>query len=283
MMWNVTGQCNYRCPMCWDPFKQINDFNTKEMLNIADEIAEKKPDAVILTGGEPLLRDDLFEIADRLYQNGVHCIKLCSNGAMLNERWTAFKNSNISEIHISFDETIHQESIVHKNVIDIAKKTNKKLVLMYLIKSTEVNGLKKVAAFARDIGAFMSYQFMVAGGSAKTAWNDGLSYDAVLKYFTKLSEFNKANKDVLELYTTTYFYLSKNYYLNNNRPDICGAGSDFMVIAPNGEQQSCYWKIRHKSHTSCKECFSAACLVWFRYTSRVRQIVNLVQITKGSR
>ena len=100
MMWNVTGQCNYRCPMCWDPFKQINDFNTKEMLNIADEIAEKKPDAVILTGGEPLLRDDLFEIADRLYQNGVHCIKLCSNGAMLNERWTAFKNSNISEIHI---------------------------------------------------------------------------------------------------------------------------------------------------------------------------------------
>ncbi|MGH7544561.1 MAG: radical SAM protein, partial [Gemmatimonadota bacterium] len=68
--WNLTRLCNLKCVHCYieaGPLKKgelKGELSTEECLRVVDGIAEVNPNALlILTGGEPLLRKDVFQIA----------------------------------------------------------------------------------------------------------------------------------------------------------------------------------------------------------------------------
>ena len=64
--WNVTYQCNLRCAHCYIRAlaeRSPEELTTPEALRVARELAEIGVPLVIFSGGEPLLRKDLFEIA----------------------------------------------------------------------------------------------------------------------------------------------------------------------------------------------------------------------------
>ncbi|MBI3270738.1 MAG: radical SAM protein [Planctomycetes bacterium] len=88
--WNLTRRCNLRCVHCYLPAGKENDsshaeLDTAELFRVADGIAEVNPEAlVILTGGEPLLRPDLFELARRLSGHGM-LVVLGSNGVGIDD------------------------------------------------------------------------------------------------------------------------------------------------------------------------------------------------------
>ena len=67
-IWNVTGRCNLNCKYCWDIFKRENEMDTLKAKEIIDKISCDKCRMLLFTGGEPLVRTDLFELisyADR--------------------------------------------------------------------------------------------------------------------------------------------------------------------------------------------------------------------------
>ena len=64
--WEVTRNCNLSCIHCraaatCGPY--TGELDTPAALKLLDEIARTGNPIVILTGGEPLLREDIFEIA----------------------------------------------------------------------------------------------------------------------------------------------------------------------------------------------------------------------------
>ncbi|NIU08898.1 MAG: radical SAM protein, partial [Phycisphaerae bacterium] len=64
--WEVTRTCNLSCIHCRaasvdKPYP--NEFTTEECFKLLDEVAAFASPIMILTGGEPLLRPDIFEIA----------------------------------------------------------------------------------------------------------------------------------------------------------------------------------------------------------------------------
>ena len=63
--WNLTRACNLRCPHCYmeGGTRAANELSTAECLSLIDELKDLGTEMLILTGGEPLLRKDLFEIA----------------------------------------------------------------------------------------------------------------------------------------------------------------------------------------------------------------------------
>ena len=63
--WNLTRACNLRCPHCYmeGGTKAENELSTVECLSLIDELKDLGTEMLILTGGEPLLRKDIFEIA----------------------------------------------------------------------------------------------------------------------------------------------------------------------------------------------------------------------------
>ena len=69
MSWNLTRRCNLECAHCYlSAFAGADtrgELSTDECRRVLDEIALVNPNVfLILTGGEPFLRRDLFAIAE---------------------------------------------------------------------------------------------------------------------------------------------------------------------------------------------------------------------------
>ena len=59
--WQITSQCNRKCQYCYGPRMEY-EISTKEALKIVDIFEEIGVKVVGITGGEPLLRNDIIDI-----------------------------------------------------------------------------------------------------------------------------------------------------------------------------------------------------------------------------
>ena len=85
----LTARCNFSCPMCYVHMtpEQVKasgrqELTAKQWLDIARAARDKGMLFVLLTGGEPLVRKDFFEIYDGMREMGL-LISINSNGSML--------------------------------------------------------------------------------------------------------------------------------------------------------------------------------------------------------
>lgn len=85
--WNLTKKCNLKCPHCYMEAgrRAENELSTSECLALIDELKALGTEMLILTGGEPLLRKDIFEIACYASQHGIWVV-MGTNGVLVNDR-----------------------------------------------------------------------------------------------------------------------------------------------------------------------------------------------------
>jgi MoaA/NifB/PqqE/SkfB family radical SAM enzyme len=80
--WNITRKCNLQCGHCYlpatyasaglRPLDSSPELTTPECLDVIDQIARVNSEVMlILSGGEPLLRDDVFKLADYASKKGM--------------------------------------------------------------------------------------------------------------------------------------------------------------------------------------------------------------------
>lgn len=110
--WNVTRKCNLCCPHCYLPALDgtgtdtFEELRTEEALQVIDQIALVNPEVMlILSGGEPILRKDIFELAEYASGKGMMVV-LGSNGLLINDQ-IAFqlRQRGVSGVSISLDST----------------------------------------------------------------------------------------------------------------------------------------------------------------------------------
>jgi AdoMet-dependent heme synthase len=104
--WEVTRRCNLSCLHCrasaeFGPYE--GELTTTEGLTLLNQIRETGQPVVILTGGEPLLRPDIFELARHGHSLGLRMV-MAVNGTLLDlETAGKLKESGIQRISISMD------------------------------------------------------------------------------------------------------------------------------------------------------------------------------------
>ncbi len=104
--WEVTRSCNLSCLHCRaaaerGPYE--GEFTTQECFGFIDEVAAFSSPVLILTGGEPLLREDIFEVAAYVKRKGLRAV-MAVNGTLLDaEKATAAKQAGIQRVSISLD------------------------------------------------------------------------------------------------------------------------------------------------------------------------------------
>lgn len=87
-VFEVTQRCNHDCPHCYNAWKNPVDYpdgelDTAQTLAILDKmLRETGAEMVSISGGEPLLRRDIFEVVDFLVERSV-AVNLISNGSLL--------------------------------------------------------------------------------------------------------------------------------------------------------------------------------------------------------
>ncbi len=87
VIWNLIRRCNLTCLHCYSISADIDfpgELSTEEVFRVMDDLKAFRVPALILSGGEPLLRRDIFQIAERAKALGFY-VALSTNGTLIDE------------------------------------------------------------------------------------------------------------------------------------------------------------------------------------------------------
>ena len=68
VIWNLIRRCNLTCKHCYAlsaDHDYAGELSTQEVFGVMDDLKAYRVPVLILSGGEPLMRPDIFEIAER--------------------------------------------------------------------------------------------------------------------------------------------------------------------------------------------------------------------------
>ena len=106
--WNLTKRCNLACAHCYISagswHATDDELSTDECLRILDEILDVNPNPMlILTGGEPLLRDDLEALALRASSRGATVVVGTNGTRLTDERIASLMEAGVKGVAVSID------------------------------------------------------------------------------------------------------------------------------------------------------------------------------------
>lgn len=106
VVWNITRQCNLKCIHCYAHAKNIpfdNELSTKDGKNLIDDLARFNVPVLLFSGGEPLIRKDLPELAAYTVEKGIRAV-ISTNGTLISQKTAhILKDIGLSYVGISLD------------------------------------------------------------------------------------------------------------------------------------------------------------------------------------
>lgn len=212
--WEVTRKCNLNCIHCRagsDRGPYPEELDTTKCLEILEQIRMAGKPIVILTGGEPVLRKDIFDLAERGTQLGLRMV-MATNGTLLTPGIIEkMKASGIKRVSISIDGVDEYQHDRFRKVPGAFKAAMEGIRLLrtagfeFQINTTvtrhNVSDIKGILDLAVRIGAVAHHLFLlVPTGRAKEMVDqeiDALEYEKLLHWF-----YNSRDKVPLHLKAT---------------------------------------------------------------------------------
>ena len=162
VVWNMTRRCNLKCVHCYaqavDP-EGKDDISTEKAKILIDDLAAYGAPVMLFSGGEPLVRQDLVELASHATQKGMRAV-ISTNGTLITkEKARELKDVNLSYVGISLDggEEVHDRfrgvSGSFKKAlqgIENCKAEGLKVGLRFTINKRNVSEIPKLFQLLRD-------------------------------------------------------------------------------------------------------------------------------------
>jgi len=113
VVWNYTGACNLRCKHCYEDAgegRTSDELTTEEAKRVIDEFEEAGVVAIAFSGGEPLIRSDIWEVAGYAKQKGFY-VSVATNGTLITPEVAQRMKEVFDYVEISLDgfEETHDE------------------------------------------------------------------------------------------------------------------------------------------------------------------------------
>ncbi len=212
--WETTRNCNLSCIHCRASATKgpyTDELNTKTSLQLLDQIAEVGQPIIILTGGEPLLRPDIFEIARYGTDKGMRMV-MAPNGTLITkESAQKMADAGIKRISISLDGATKESHDSFRGVdgafdsalrgIGLAKDAGIEFQINTTITKTNLDEIPKIQELAVNLGAVAHHIFLlVPTGRGKYILDQAISseeYERTLNWF-----YDQRGKTPLQLKAT---------------------------------------------------------------------------------
>jgi len=106
VVWNTTARCNLRCEHCYlesTDATSENELTTAEGRKLVEDVAAAKSPVLLFSGGEPLMREDVYELGAYAVQKGLRAV-LSTNGTLIDEtRAKRLADAGFSYVGVSLD------------------------------------------------------------------------------------------------------------------------------------------------------------------------------------
>ena len=266
----VTKRCNARCNFC-DYWKEKPGLELKDYVPIVEKL---KPLSVSLTGGEPLLREDLPDLIASLRQSfGFLNISLITNGSLLTmEKGLALWEAGLDELSISLDylDGRHDEGRglpgLTRHILAVAPElaaAGVKLCFNLVMKNGNYKEAPQIVRECAGMGIKVSvstYNFWRTNNRSHMIERDEL------QVLAGVIEELKELKRTLGNLTTSNLYLEKipEFFDKQSIPG-CTAGLNWIQVTPEGMIKRCSdhpvavhfseWRESFFEPTACGRCW----------------------------
>ena len=174
IFWEVTKGCNLRCIHCRATATELSsptDLPTSRALDIIDQIAALANPILVLSGGEPLYRSDIFQLATYARDKGLR-VALATNGTLVTKEIARMiADSGIKRVSISLDGA---DAMTHDTFRGIPgafeaalhgfrnlKEVGMSVQINMTIARHNADQLPRVLDLAKDIGADALHTFLL--------------------------------------------------------------------------------------------------------------------------
>ena len=253
LSWNVTRECNLKCPHCYinaTDKTPINELSTEEAKNLIDQICEVSKPLLILSGGEPLLRKDIYELVRYGASKGLK-MGLGSNGSLIDEA-TAKKleEAGIETVSISLDSHVPEQHDAFRGVkgswekaVNAIKALRENGVLVQVnttVTQQNYGQIDDIMSLAEKLGVenFHLFFLVPTGRGVKIEDLSPAKYEEMIR-----TTFGKAARHKLNVRPSCapqFMRIAKDMRLNMSRwIRGCIAGLYYCRVYPNGDITPC--------------------------------------------
>lgn len=206
--WELTAGCNLACKHCRGAStSQVpeGELNTKEAKHFIDEIVEMGNPILILSGGEPLVRKDIYELAHYGTEKGLR-VALATNGTLVNaEVAKKLLEAGIKRVSVSLDGATAESHDEFRCVpgafngsmkgIEALKNAGIGFQINTTITKRNVDEIPRILKMAEEIGAEALHIFLlVPTGRGKELKNEEIApveYERILNWFYEQQKSTK--------------------------------------------------------------------------------------------
>lgn len=264
--WEVTRSCNLNCVHCraaagLGPYS--GELERAECTRILDEIAQVSKPIVILTGGEPLLREDIWEIARYGSDLGLRMVMATNGTLVIRKTVEKMKSSGIQRVSISLDGATETGHDAFRQVpgafqgalagIEALKQGGMEFQINTTVTRHNVHDVGKILDLTVKLGAVAHHLFLlVPTGRAREMVNqevEATEYEELLHWFLQ-----KGRQVPIHLKATCaphyYRILRQEAHRMGEKVDFatygldavtrgCLGGTSFCFISHRGTVQPC--------------------------------------------
>jgi radical SAM protein with 4Fe4S-binding SPASM domain len=203
VMWELTRACKLACAHCpvgAQPRRSPLELSPYEAYKTIDQIVALNPDEVIITGGDPLERADLYQLIDYARRRGLQpALTVSPTPSLTGATIGKLKRNGLSRLIISLDSSAPDR---HDNARGISGQFGSTLLAIRWARTAElpvevntllnrrnVNDLRTIAELLGDVDVYRwNVYFLVPVGGAKNS--DALTAEETEEVFAKLYELS---------------------------------------------------------------------------------------------
>jgi radical SAM protein with 4Fe4S-binding SPASM domain len=251
--WNITRKCNLKCPHCYinATTQQLkNELTTEEAKALMDQICEVSRPLLILSGGEPLLRKDVFELVRYGAAKGLK-MGLGSNGCLIDDAAARrLKDAGIETVSISLDSHVPEQHDEFRGVrgswekavraIEALRENGVLVQVNTTVTQQNCDQIDDIMSLAEKLGVenFHLFFLVPTGRGVKIADISPAKYEGMIK--TTFAKVAKHTLNVRPSCAPQFMRIAKDMGLDMRRwIRGCIAGLYYCRVYPNGDITAC--------------------------------------------
>jgi len=290
----VNNKCNLKCRYCFGNYctrEESQDFTTKELISIVDQLYALGTRLLTVHGGETLLRGDIGEIVDYMKKKGMY-VNFITNGLLLKEKVDLIRN--VDSLCISLDgreegHNINRGRNTFKptlRAIKFAKREGFRIRVHATITKYTMNDVEFLAKLAREVGFFQEFSVLYQCGGVSEHFQELMLSDEETK--STIREIIKWKKKGYPIYTAyrvltntlnwPYPYakphLRSEEIPPKSRPIRCFYGRTKFIIDADGFAYPCFALMDEFKALNVKEVGVKKALQYVRDTNRCAACIH---------
>jgi PqqA peptide cyclase len=249
LLLELTYRCPLHCVFCYNPTDFAStaaELPTAEWLRVLREARALGAVQLGLSGGEPLAREDLEEIAAEAHRLGFYINLITSGVGMTESRIAALKSAGVDHIQLSFQDSTKEMNDflsstrtfdLKARVAELIRAHGYPMVLNVVLHRHNIDHVGQILAMAEQMGA----QYVELANTQYYGWA-WLNRDALLPSRAQLTRAEAVTREFRERVGNRMkiYFVVPDYFETRPKPCMSGLGSVFLALTPDGTALPCH-------------------------------------------